>query len=132
MYKPKIYYAHPMNLYFSEIETKDLMFLSQKGIITNPRDIKFENMIDYINLVKNHNIVYYRGNTWGVAFEIISSISFEIPVYSLATKRKMSKKQYKEIIKSFKDSPYYEEDILSFKNKFPEFYDSFLKIINNF
>jgi len=130
MHKPKIYYAHPIDLYFSEIETKDLMFLSQKGVITNPRDIKFPNMINYIYLVKEHDMVYYRGKTWGVAFEVLSALTFKIPVYSLDIKGTLSKNRYKELVRIFKNSPYYEEDILSFKTEFPDFYHNFLKIIN--
>lgn len=131
MSKPKIYYAHPIELYFSEIEAKDLKFLSRKGIITNPRSIKFQNMIDYIYLVKDHEMVYYRGKTWGVAFEVLSALTFEIPVYSLDINRKITKKQCKEIIGIFKSSPYYEDDIKSFKTEFPEFYDRFLKILTS-
>jgi len=124
----KIYYAHSIELYFSEIETEDLIFLSCKGSVTNPRDIKLKNMIDYIYLVKDHDVIYYRGATWGVAFEVLSGLAFGIPVYSLDTKRKLSKKQQKEIAEIFKNSIYYEDDVRAFKINFPDYFDNFRRM----
>ena len=127
----KIYYSHPMKLYSSDIEKEDLAFLARKGKVTNPRDIEFLEMIDYIKLLKEHDVVYYRDLHYGVAFEVLSALAFGIPVYSLETKRRISKRLLREIVEVFKNSPYFEEDVEKFKTNFPEFYTKFLDIINN-
>ena len=125
----KIYYFHPMELYFSDIEKEDLVFLSRKGIVTNPRDIDLQNMIDYIKLLKEHDVVYYRDLYYSVAFEVLSALAFGIPVYLLETKRRVSKRQLKEIVEVFENSPYFKRNIKRFKTNFLEFYSKFLEVI---
>ena len=122
-----------MELYGSKTEKEDLEFLKRKGYVTNPADIKEKlPMIHFINLLREHDVVYYRISyrAWGVAFEVVSALAFEIPVYSLETKRKISKKRIKEIVEIFKNSPHFEEDVEAFKNNFTEDYAKFLKVVN--
>jgi len=127
----KIYYSHPKELYGSDIEKIDLDFLSSKGDVTNPRGYNERDMIFYIKLLKEHDVVYYRCLGFGVSFEVLSALAFEIPVYSLETKRSISKSQIKGVVEVFKSSPHFKKDVKAFETNFPEFYDEFLRITGN-
>ena len=84
----KLYYAHSIELYWTEQEDEDLEFLSQEFpdyLMVNPRHFGYRKMEKYLALVRSSQLLVYRGETDGVVMEIEEALQNDIPVYSLAT-----------------------------------------------
>ena len=84
----KLYYAHSINLYWTEQEDEDLEFLSQEFpeyLVVNPRHFGYRKMEKYLDLVRHSQLLVYRGETRGVLMEVQEALQNDIPVYSLAT-----------------------------------------------
>ena len=84
----KLYYAHSIELYWTEQEDEDLEFLSQEFpdyLVVNPRHFGYRKMNKYLDLVRHSQLLVYRGETRGVLMEVQEALQNDIPVYSLAT-----------------------------------------------
>jgi|YelNatPaOPRAMG01_1025707.scaffolds.fasta_scaffold13306_5 hypothetical protein len=127
-----IYYAHSLDLYFTEIEKKDLKYLTSKKFkVVNPRDLNLgKEMIRYLYKVKDCDAVWYRGNSIGVIFEILTALTLRKPVYSLESKKKMSKDEMLNFINTFQNNRYVDNDLFTFEYFFPDYYDDFIKMLN--
>ncbi len=125
-----IYYAHPIGTYYTAIENKDLAFLKNKGIITNPRDLNIgSDMFCYLKVVKRNDMVYYRGQTIGVVLEILSALAFGKKVYSIETRKSISKREKDLFVQILNSSIHRESDIYQFKYYFPDDFNNFIKLI---
>lgn len=88
----KVYYAHPISYYKTELEDQDVQTLERLGFfVINPADYDYDgDMSKYLNLVRSCRAVYFRplhdGKiTSGVAMEIDAAITAGIPVVELFT-----------------------------------------------
>ena len=97
----KIYYAHPIGIYHTDQEKKDLKLIAElviDCIIINPSDQKiaddFEqwkktksksdhDMRFFKDIIKRCDGVCFRGNTQGVKYEVAKAIEFDIPTFDL-------------------------------------------------
>ncbi len=90
--KPKtltVYYAHPMALYDSPVERKDLRTLKKLGFkVVNPAKRELDTMEDYVNLACSCDLVAFRsfddGKVGsGVFIEVMAAMKADIPVIEL-------------------------------------------------
>jgi hypothetical protein len=90
--KPKtltVYYAHPMALYDSPVERKDLRTLKKLGFkVVNPAKRELDTMEDYVNLACSCDLVAFRafedGKVGsGVFIEVAAAMKADIPVIEL-------------------------------------------------
>lgn len=85
--KPVAYYAHPMETYGTEIEEDDLADLKAKGYeVINPNDpalADVEGMEPFLELVRESDVVFARGETSGVNYEVHEANKHGITVVAL-------------------------------------------------
>lgn len=84
--KPVAYYAHSMETYGTEIESKDIEVLQTLGYeVVNPNDPIFKDadMEPFLELVRASDIVFSRGTTSGVNYEVHEAHKHDIPVVVL-------------------------------------------------
>ncbi len=125
----RIYYAHPIQTYNTAIESSDLRFLNGKGKLTNPRSLDIgSDMFSYVRIVKDHDCVWFRGNSIGVVLEVLSALAFRKNVYSLETKKAITEQQITVMVEIFNSFYYKDNDIRRFKAMFPEYYSNFKKL----
>jgi len=127
-----IYYAHSMCFYDTKTEKEDLKFLkSKQSKIINPNGLRLgKDIFQYLFKVKECGAVWYRGNTIGVVFEVITALSMKKPVYSLETKDIMNHYEITDFVNIFHHRPYIEQDLSSFEAIFPEYLDNFLRVLD--
>lgn len=85
--KPVAYYAHSMETYGTEVEEKDIDMLQGLGYeVVNPNDPALapsEDMEPFLELVRGSDIVFSRGITSGVNYEVNEARKHDIPVVEL-------------------------------------------------
>jgi hypothetical protein len=124
-----IYYAHSLKYYNTEIEKEDLKFLQSLGDVVNPNGKGITGEIfEYLLMVSECDAVWYRGNTPGVAFEVLSALAMRIPIYSLETKQMINKAERTILIDIFQNSPFL-DDLVMFEALFPHAYSNFLRVL---
>jgi hypothetical protein len=122
-----IYYAHSLKYYNTEIEKEDLKFLQSLGHVVNPNGKGITGEIfEYLLKVSESDAVYFRGNTIGVAFEVLTALAMRIPVYSLETKQPINKAEKTILIDIFQNSPFI-DDLTMFEAMFPQAYPNFFE-----
>ena len=119
----KIYYAHSIRLYNTRTEKNDLDFLNSFGhsITVNPNSNVFNgkrSMKPYLLLVSECDSQWYRGETIGVIFEVLSALALDKNVYSLTTKGPISEIEVSDFAALFKKHRFLESDVILFKNLF--------------
>ena len=76
---PKCYYAHPMSIYGTPQETRDIELLESLGFeVVNPSEMSFDDLDDYCTVAAGCDLVAFRSLpdgsiTSGVAEEIKTS-----------------------------------------------------------
>jgi len=127
--KPVIYYAHSLSFYNTEIEKEDLKFLQSLGHVVNPNGKGITGEIfEYLLKISESDALWYRGNTIGVAFEVLTALAMHIPVYSLETKQLINKAERTILIDTFQNSPFI-DDLVMFEAMFPQAYPNFLRVL---
>ena len=107
----KIYYSHSMYYYNTKTEEKDLEFLSSKGTIVNPNGLNLgKSMSPYLKTVQKCDSVWHRGDTIGVATEVLAALALDKPVYSLETAVETTASEKSLFISIFKTSGFTEHD----------------------
>lgn len=107
----KIYYAHSMCFYNTLTEQKDLEFLSSKGTTVNPNGLNLgKSMKPYLITVQKCDSVWHRGDTIGVALEVLTALALDKPVYSLENNAETTDSEKSLFIKVFKNFRYREQD----------------------
>jgi len=126
-----IYYAHSLDLYFTEIEKKDLKYLTSKKFkVVNPRDLNLgKDMFQYLFKVKECDAVWYRGNTIGVALEVITALAMKKPVYSLKTRKKISRSEIAYLVNIYQNNAFIGYDLVLFEKVFPYYCNAFERLI---
>jgi len=128
-HKPVIYYSHSLHYYNTDTEREDLKFLQSLGHVINPNGKGITGEIfEYLLKVSESDAVWYRGNTIGVAFEVLTALAMRIPVYSLETKQRISKAERTTLIDTFRNSPFI-DDLVMFEAIFPQAYPDFLRVL---
>lgn len=123
------YFAHSMQYYNTNIEKKIIEKLSKKYHVLNPNELNLgHNMMSYIDVVYNSDIVVYHGNTVGVAFEVLSAMAFNKPVMNVDLKY-IPKKDLNQFRFVFKNSKYAYKNMLEFKYAYPDYANIFNEII---
>jgi len=127
-----IYYAHSIRFYNTQEEKDDLKFLkSQQFKIINPNGLALgKDMFQYLFKVKECDAVWYRGNTIGVVFEVLTALAMKKTVYSLESRDLMNHYEITDFIDIFHHRPYIEQDLSSFEAIFPEYLDNFLRVLD--
>jgi len=127
-----IYYAHSICFYNTKTEKEDLKFLkSKRSKIVNPNGLALgKDMCQYLFKVKECGAVWYRGNTIGVVFEVLTALAMHKPVYSLETKDIMNHYEIMDFIDIFRNNYYTKHDLSLFEANFPEYYADFLSVLN--
>ena len=127
-----IYYAHSFQYYDSQTERNDLKFLKSKHAkVINPNGLALgKDMIQYLFKVKDCDAVWYRGNTIGVVFEVLTALAMHKPVYSLETKDVISPINIKYFAGIFRNNRYIDNDLFSFEFYFPDYYPDFIGVIS--
>jgi len=131
--RSNIYYAHSLCFYDTKTEKEDLKFLRsfKRTKVVNPNGLALgKDMFQYLFLVKQCDAVWYRGNTIGVIFEVLTALTIRKSVYSLETKDIMGHYEILNFINIFANNEYVNHDLESFKKTFPEHYDNFLSVLN--
>jgi hypothetical protein len=127
--KPVIYFSHSLKYYNTEIEKEDLKFLQSLGHVVNPNGKGITGEIfEYLLKVSESDAVWYRGNTIGVAFEVLTALAMRIPVYSLETKQVISKVEITTLIDTFQNGPFI-DDLVMFEAIQPEGIIGFLPFV---
>jgi len=130
-----IYYSHPAYTYFTEIEDLDTEYLSQfqknfpSARIIYPNQMNDIGMEAYLKAVNQSDIICYRGNTWGVVFEVLTAIALSKHVSNIEQRRYITKEETLEFVKLFKDNHYSKSDMDLFNLLFPDSYKSFVKLL---
>ena len=107
----KIYYSHSMYYYNTTTEEKDLEFLSSRGTTVNPNGLNLgKSMSPYLKTVQNCDSVWHRGDTIGVAMEVLTALALDKPVYSLESTGKTTASEKSLFISIFKTSGFTEHD----------------------
>jgi hypothetical protein len=97
----------------------------------NPNGLRLgKDMFQYLSLVKQCDAVWYRGNTIGVVFEVLTALAMHKPVYSLEAKDIMNRYEILNFIDIFRNNYYIEQDLSLFEANFPEYYDNFVSLIS--
>jgi len=124
-----IYYSHSLKHYNTEIEKEDLKFLQSLGHVINPNGQgATREIFEYLFMVSECDAVWYRGNTIGVAFEVLTALAMRIPVYSLETRQLINKAERTILIDIFQNSPFI-DDLTMFEAMFPQAYPNFLRML---
>jgi hypothetical protein len=124
-----IYYSHSLKYYNTEIEKEDLKFLQSLGYVVNPNGKGITGEIfEYLLKVSESDAVWYRGNTIGVAFEVLTALALRIPVYSLETRQLINNAERTILIDVFQNSPFV-DDLVMFEAMFPQAYPNFLRVL---
>jgi hypothetical protein len=124
-----IYYSHSLRYYNTDTEKEDLKFLQSLGDVVNPNGKGITGEIfEYLLMVSECDAVWYRGNTPGVAFEVLTALAMRIPVYSLETKQMINKAERTILIDIFQNSPFL-DDLVMFEAMFPQAYANFLRVL---
>lgn len=107
------YYSHSMIFYNTEIEKNDFKYLrSLKLKIVNPNGLGLgNNMHSYLLSVRNCDLVFFRGNTIGVVFEVLVGKALGKPIISLETREEITQEELREFISIFNNNPYRDSDI---------------------
>jgi len=127
-----VYYAHSISFYNTWIEKDDLEFLRslKHTKIVNPNGLALgKDMFQYLFLVKQCDAVWYRGNTIGVVFEVLTALAMHKPVYSLETKGEIQEYDISYFVNIFRNNYYFNSDLLAFKVNFPKYYNRFIKLL---
>jgi len=126
-----IYYAHSISLYNTQQEKNDIKFLKNKHAkIVNPNGLRLgQDMFQYLYKVKECDAVWYRGNTIGVVFEVLTALSMRKQVFSLETKRMIGSYELNNLVDIFRNNDYIEHDLSLFQIYFPEYFLKFLRIL---
>jgi len=128
--KSFIYYSHSFHFYNSEIERADIEFLQSQGEAYNPNGRGRTRAIsEYLLAVSESDVVWYRGNTIGVAFEVLTALALQIPVFSLETKQRINKAEITILIDTLRNSPSFSDDLVLFEAMFPHAYPNFLRVL---
>jgi len=127
-----IYYSHSIRYYNTQQEKNDIKFLnSKKCKIVNPNGLRLgKDMFQYLFKVKECDAVWYRGNTIGVVFEVLTALAMKKTVYSLESRDLMNRYEITDFIDIFHHRPYIEQDLSSFEAIFPEYLDNFLRVLD--
>jgi len=131
--RSNIYYAHSLCFYDTKTEKEDLKFLRsfKRTKIVNPNGLALgKDMFQYLFLIKQCDAVWYRGNTIGVIFEVLTALTMRKHVYSLETKNIMNRSEILVFIDIFLNNEYVDHDLVEFKATFPEHYANFLSVLN--
>ncbi len=85
--KPVAYYAHPMGTYGSDEEASDIAEIQSQGYeVINPNDpalAESEGMEPFLELVRGADVVFSRGETSGVNYEVHEAEKHDIPVIEM-------------------------------------------------
>jgi len=124
-----IYFSHSLCYYNTAIEKDDIKFLESLGHVVNPNGKGITGEIfEYLLMVSECDAVWYRGNTPGVAFEVLTALAMRIPVYSLETRQLISNAERTILIDVFQNSPFI-DDLVMFEAMFPQAYPNFLRVL---
>ena len=86
-HKPIAYYAHPMETYGSKAEAEDIAKIKALGYeVINPNDPALtdsDGMEPFLELVRSSDVVFKRGETSGVSYEVHEAEKHFIPVEEL-------------------------------------------------
>jgi hypothetical protein len=128
-----IYYSHSIRYYNTQQEENDIKFLESNFKIINPNDLRLgKDMIQYLFKVQQCDAVWYRGNTIGVVFEVLTALAMKKPVFSLRSKDIMNYFEITDFIEIFRNNDYIEHDISLFEDNFPEYYSDFLSLLGGY
>jgi len=83
----------------------------------------------YLKAVNQSDIICYRGNTWGVVFEVLTAIALSKHVFNIGQRRYIIKEETLEFVKLFKGNHYSKSDMNLFNLLFPDSYKSFVKLL---
>lgn len=86
MHREKVaYYAHPMGSYGSDQEAEDIGVIEERGYtVVNPATMpESDGMETYLEAVRGSDIVFKRGETSGVVYEVHEAHKHGIPVTEL-------------------------------------------------
>jgi len=127
-----IYYSHSIGYYNTQQEENDIKFLnSKKCKIINPNGLRLgKDIFQYLFKIKDCDAVWYRGNTIGVAFEVLSALAMHKPVYSLESKQIISSYEITNFVNIFWNRYYIKDDLSLFEKIFPEYYSDFLSLLS--
>lgn len=130
----KVYYAHSIGYYDTEIEITDIEFLHnlKHSKIVNPNDLDLgHNMFRYLLVVEKCDSVWYRGETIGVVLEVLTALSMGKPVYSVVSGNIISTTEIKTFARIFKLASYYKHDLMQIECIFgSDTHERFLKLLN--
>jgi len=127
-----IYYSHSIRYYNTQQEENDIKFLnSKKCKIVNPNGLRLgQDMFQYLYKVKECDAVWYRGNTIGVAFEVLTALAMKKSVYSLESKQIISSYEITNFVNIFWNRYYIKDDLSLFEKIFPEYYSDFISLLS--
>ncbi len=110
----KVYYAHSIDFYDTQIELDDLEFLSslKHSKVINPNGLGLgKSMMPYLRTVKECNSLWYRGHSPGVVLEVLVADTLRKPVFSFETHEAIDKEEMNFIIYLFNKNSYRDRDI---------------------
>ncbi len=120
-----IYYSHSMQYYDTDTERKDMAFLSKQknSTVINPNGMDSlgydkKSMIPYLLTVQKSDAVWYRGSTIGVVAECLTAVVLNKKVYSLETRKPITRSEILNFSELFKNNTYCEPDKRLIKNLF--------------
>lgn len=130
----QIYYAHSLCFYNTETERRDLSFLRKtKCKIINPNGLGLgHSMNPYLKEVEACDVVWYRGDTIGVAVEVLTALALKKSVFSCETEEPISKADFKRFSQLFRYSGFFELDMESILASFGKtVHESLKKIVSD-
>ncbi len=93
----KVYYAHPIGLYGTLMEAKDLAYLKCMGFdVINPATLEYNgDMQKYIDIVKTCGAVFFRSFNddkigSGVALELETAREMNLPIFEIPYRYRLS------------------------------------------
>jgi len=126
-----IYYSHSISYCNTQQEKNNLKFLrSKKFEIINPNGLGLgKEMYKYLFKVELCDAVWYRGDTIGVALEVITALAMKKPVYSLKTRKKISRSEIAYLVNIYQNNAFIGYDLALFEKVFPYCCNAFERLI---
>lgn len=111
----KVYYAHSMFYYNTDLEQSDLYFLkSVSNQIINPNNLKFQglrSMRPFLMLVSECDSLWYRGSSIGVIFEVLTALAMNKTVNSVETRKPITKNEVNTFVWIFNRDSFRDADV---------------------
>lgn len=110
----KIYFAHPIKTYNTDLETELIAKIKEKfptAEITNPKDIRSHNFKDFYSVIAGCDLIIFYGYSIGVISEIYFAKLVQIPIIDAETMTDVTAEKRNGLFTAYEQNNYFSKDI---------------------